>query len=295
MSKIYTVEGNTSGGSTLVANGGIVAKKSYDVGYSRIAKIWRPMYKSGEAKKVIDKALTYVGYMEKKSDECLQSFKANVGYNNYTIFAKIYKEKTGIDIQGQPWCDGFVDVMFILALGTERAKELLGSFSAYTPTSSNLLKYAAKKEIKNPENAKAGDIIFFKNSQRICHTGLVRATSADTANKDRVDTVSNTYNKAKLLADMRKITGYIDYIQVFSHTTTISTTIHSNHASVLPVQKYLKSLGYYKGVPDRHFGKLTEEAVNQYQIEKLGYDKGDGEITAKGKMWRSLLYRKPTN
>ena len=32
MATIYTVEGNTSGGSTLVANGGGVAKKSFKMG-----------------------------------------------------------------------------------------------------------------------------------------------------------------------------------------------------------------------------------------------------------------------
>ena len=52
MATIYTVEGNTSGGSTLVANGGGVAKKSYPSNYSRIACIWRPQYKSDEALKV---------------------------------------------------------------------------------------------------------------------------------------------------------------------------------------------------------------------------------------------------
>ena len=43
MSTIYTVEGNTSGGCTLVSNGGCVAKKHYEHTYSRIAKIWFPL------------------------------------------------------------------------------------------------------------------------------------------------------------------------------------------------------------------------------------------------------------
>ena len=57
MATIYTVEGNTSGGSTLVANGGGVAKKSYPSNYGRIACIWRPQYKSDEALKVVQEAL----------------------------------------------------------------------------------------------------------------------------------------------------------------------------------------------------------------------------------------------
>lgn len=44
-SKVYTVEGNTSGGSTLVSNGGGVAKKSYSLSYASIMGYATPMYK----------------------------------------------------------------------------------------------------------------------------------------------------------------------------------------------------------------------------------------------------------
>ncbi len=49
---IYTYEGNTSGGSTVVANGGGVAAKSYPINYSRIAGFGRPKYDKAETKKV---------------------------------------------------------------------------------------------------------------------------------------------------------------------------------------------------------------------------------------------------
>ena len=42
--KIYTVEGNTSGASGVVDNGGGVATKSYTVGYTRILSYGRPDY-----------------------------------------------------------------------------------------------------------------------------------------------------------------------------------------------------------------------------------------------------------
>jgi LysM repeat protein len=42
--KVYTVEGNTSSASGVVANGGAVAKKSYSLTYSRIAGYGRPDY-----------------------------------------------------------------------------------------------------------------------------------------------------------------------------------------------------------------------------------------------------------
>lgn len=49
--KVYTIEGNTSHVSGVVANGGAVAKKSYSLSYSRIYGYGRPKY-DDEPKKV---------------------------------------------------------------------------------------------------------------------------------------------------------------------------------------------------------------------------------------------------
>lgn len=42
--KVYTIEGNTSSASGVIPNGGAVAEKSYNLGYSRIAGYGRPKY-----------------------------------------------------------------------------------------------------------------------------------------------------------------------------------------------------------------------------------------------------------
>lgn len=42
--RVYTIEGNTSGGSTVVDNGGGVAYKSYPVGYAKILGYGKPSY-----------------------------------------------------------------------------------------------------------------------------------------------------------------------------------------------------------------------------------------------------------
>ena len=42
--KVYTVEGNTSGASGVISNGGGVCKKSYSLTYDRLAGFGRPMY-----------------------------------------------------------------------------------------------------------------------------------------------------------------------------------------------------------------------------------------------------------
>lgn len=286
---IYTVGGNTSGGSTLVANGGCVAKKSYSPSYSRIAVIWRPKYKIGEAKKVCKMALKYVGYLEKKSNANLDDFKKNAGYNNFNMFAPHAKKSTGssVFVNGQPWCDMFKTDMFIRALGVSRAKQLLGGdWSAYTPTSSNLLKRAGAKQVK-PSKAKAGDIIFFKNSERICHVELI--VNGVSTSGSSTSASSSAYSKKDLIKDVCKILGVSSAEKALAKTKTLSTKTNTKDALVLPVQKYLKSLGYYTGVCDRIYGTGTKSAVNKYQSKKLGYSKPDGVITAKNKMWKSLL------
>ncbi|MFT4005907.1 MAG: CHAP domain-containing protein [Lacrimispora sp.] len=100
-----------------------------------------------------------------------EAYAAGAGDNNYTIFAKVYKEKTGIDVQGQPWCDSFVDTIYIHLFGVEMAKKLLGGFSAYTPTSAQYFKNINRWATGTPEEGYVG---FFQNSERIYHTFYVR-------------------------------------------------------------------------------------------------------------------------
>jgi LysM repeat protein len=122
------------------------------------------------AKDVIKVATKYIGYLEKKSNKLLDDFTANAGKGNYTRFSREYKTITGVNYQAQPWCDQFQDVCFVEAFGKDKAKELLGGFSAYTPTSAQYFKSKNKWFTENP---KVGDLIFFKNSLRICHIGIV--------------------------------------------------------------------------------------------------------------------------
>lgn len=52
-SKVYTVEGNTSGASGVVANGGGVCKKSYSLTYDRLAGYGRPDWGQGSSAPVV--------------------------------------------------------------------------------------------------------------------------------------------------------------------------------------------------------------------------------------------------
>ena len=107
-----------------------------------------------------------VGYLEKASNSQLDDKTANAGSNNYTKYARdLYPS-----LQGQAWCDMFVDWCFVQAFDNSPAKQLLcGGFSAYTPTSAQYYKNKGQY-YTSPQ---VGDQIFFKNTTRICHTGIV--------------------------------------------------------------------------------------------------------------------------
>ena len=67
------------------------------------------------------------------------------------------------------WCDFLFDTILIHLFGVEKARALLGGFSAYTPTSASYY----KKMGRYHQDPKEGDQIFFRNSKRIYHTGYV--------------------------------------------------------------------------------------------------------------------------
>lgn len=129
------------------------------------------------ANTVIIVATKYVGYLEKESEKLLESMTDNAGDENYTIFAKKFKELTGINNQGYAWCDMFVDSCFAEAFGKDAAKKLLGGYSAKTSTSAQYFKSMKQWHTNTP---KAGDVIFFKNSEGIYHTGIVYKVSSTT-------------------------------------------------------------------------------------------------------------------
>ena len=125
----------------------------------------------GAAEKLIQVAEQEVGYLEKRSNKDLDSKTANAGSNNYTKYGA-YFGHNGPDAY---WCDYFVDWCFVQAFGRVKAQRLLcGGFSGYTPTSAQYYKNKGRyhKSIPQP-----GDQIFFRNSVRICHTGIVYKVS----------------------------------------------------------------------------------------------------------------------
>lgn len=144
--------------------------------------------------------MDWVGYCEKKSPTSLGDMnfpklfhKENVGINNFTIFAKEYKNFTGIDLQKNPWCDMFIDSCFVHVFGKEKAERYLKGFSAYTPTSANNF----KKHGLFSKNPTLGAQVFFHNEARINHTGFVY-----NFDENYIDTIEgNTSNGKAIIAN----------------------------------------------------------------------------------------------
>ena len=121
--------------------------------------------------KLLNVAVGEIGYLEKKSNACLDDKTANAGAANYTKYGRDMHNlmPSTMDFPAA-WCDAFVDWCFYKAYGAENAKKLLcGSFDDYTVVSAQKYK-DSKRWFTTPQ---VGDQVFFKNSQRINHTGIV--------------------------------------------------------------------------------------------------------------------------
>lgn len=101
------------------------------------------------------------------------------------------------------------------------------------------------------------------------------------------------YNRMQFIKDVQAATGSkVDGIagkETLRNTVTVSANKNRRHAVVLPLQKWLNTLGYNCGTADGIAGAKFTAAVKSYQKKVLGYKNPDGEITAGKKMWKSLL------
>lgn len=136
---------------------------------------------SYDKQKVIDVALSQLGYHEKATNSQLDSPSANPGSSNWTKYARdldklpnFYNGPKNIGPDGA-WCDIFVDWCFVTAYGREAAQFLLcqpnGSAGAGCQFSAQYFNAKGQFHKSGPQT---GDQIFFGNGwSNIWHTGLV--------------------------------------------------------------------------------------------------------------------------
>lgn len=128
-----------------------------------------------EKDKVIDIALNEVGYIEKATNNNLDSKTGNAGSGNYTKYARDLDKINFYNgsKNGYAWCDVFVDWCFVEAFGKARALELLCQPEKSTGAGCGFSMNFYKAHNQFYTSPQTGDQIFFTDGTSIYHTGLV--------------------------------------------------------------------------------------------------------------------------
>lgn len=215
----------------------------------------------------------------------LSNFKGELGYKegkgNQTKYAKEYFPS----LQNEPWCDTFVDAMFVKTFGRENAEKMLGGFSAYTPTSHNLYKQNGRwNEARSAYIPEPGDQIFFQPAGgRINHTGIVTRfdkekrvvyTIEGNTSAKPDDREGTTVKEKSYPLDHARIRGYgtPDWSVIVSNDLSISSKGNAvdQKTTVRQWQTDLNKLGYKdlsgkELVVDGIVGKNTDYAIRAFQ------------------------------
>lgn len=244
--------------------------------------------------KVLKIANDEVGYLEKASPSNLYSKEKNVGSANWTkyglemsVLAPSIYPKGGTTAY---WCDTFVDWLFVKAFGEDEAKKLLGGWSAYTPTSAQ--KYKDMKQwFKSPQ---VGDQIFFKNSERICHTGIVYQVDSkyvytiegNTSSSSGVIRNGGCVAKKKYLLTYNKIEGYgrpkYDKPSKIEVETKVVKTFDGSEI-VRKCQVWLNTFSCNNIKEDGFYGTETKVAIIKVLQTILREDYKKGLVKVNGK------------
>jgi len=226
--------------------------------------------------KVIKIALEEEGYLEKSkgayslNKNIIYEKTAGAGSDNYTKYGKeMHDISPKVMDFPAAWCDAFVDWCMMKAYGIEDAqKALCGPFDDYTINSSNYYKKADRWTNKDPV---PGYQIFFKNTTRICHTGLVYKVDkkyvytieGNTSNKGLLIPNGGGVFKKKYLKTYANIAGYGRP----KYDVRATCALGDYNTDVLYLQQRLMSMGYElpKYGADGDFGEETFKAVKHFR------------------------------
>lgn len=208
--------------------------------------------------KVIDVALSQVGYKEKASNSQLDDKNANAGTNNYTKYARDidtkYPDWYNGKKNGYDWCDVFIDWCFIQAYGRENAQRLLcqpnKSLGAGCTYSYGY--YKAKGQVgKSP---KLGAQIFFGYKENdLDHTGLVIKYD-----DNYVWTVEG--NTGSEVNEVKEKRYYRDYEWIFGY----GYPKYDEEVTPTPAPSGDKWIGGYPKLPSRGY-YLTGDGYERYE------------------------------
>lgn len=270
--------------------------------------------------KVIDLAISQLGYHEKASNSQLDSPSANAGSANWNKFARdldklpnFYNGPKNIGPDGA-WCDIFVDWCFVTAYGREAAQFLLcqpnGSAGAGCQFSAQYFDQHGQFHASGPQT---GDQIFFGSSwANVWHTGLVvevgngTVTTVEGNSADRVARRVYSQGDGSIFGYGRPDWGEVDEPVVVPDAPAVGEPVTSGYLIEVPLLTIGDAGGYVKAAQtlliargydcgnrpligtekaDGDFGRATERAVSFFQSAQ-GLEV-DGEIGCD--TWTALL------
>lgn len=239
------------------------------------------MTKSECIDRVLEIAVSYLGYLEKKTNAQLDDPKANAGSANWNRFARdvdaIQNWMNGRK-NGYEWCCMFVCAIFLYVFGYPLARKIL-----YQPEKSYAAacKYAAQYFKNNnawSSRPQPGDQVFFKNRVgEICHTGIVEELGngwIQTIEGNAQDMVGrHVYNNGdSYIAGFGRPNWALASDEPSPAPAPSHPTLKygSNGKAVREMQEILIALGYKlpKFGADGDFGSETEKAVKAFQNAK---------------------------
>lgn len=151
----------------------------------------------GELERVLEIVKAQEGYLEKASNSSLDSKTANAGKGNYTKYGRDlrawFPELGDTFGTSYAWCLQMIVWAFCIALGLERAKELLcGCLTAYTPTMAQAFMDAGRWSSK----PQVGALLFFADADKksasrpygIYHVAFVTGVTASRVYTDEGNT-----------------------------------------------------------------------------------------------------------
>ena len=252
---------------------------------------------------VLDLARSEIGYHEKASNSQLNDKTANSGGANYTKYAEFLDSYAGFyngPKQSCPWCDVFVDFLFVKTFGMDIGRQMLcqplNSAGAGCLYSAQYYKEANRWHKNAPM---PGDQIFFSYfAGEYSHTGIVEEVNGSTVTTIEGNTSDSVGRRTYNIANA-SIAGYgtpkwslaEDWIVVEDghvvnssewqkeepkeepkpviekkedHSWKPGTLKQEDryNVNVVILQGLLTARGFPCGEIDGYFGPLTEIAVN---------------------------------
>lgn len=273
------------------------------------------MEKNEATAKLVDLAMSQVGYLEKRSNAQLDDKTANAGSANWNRYARDIDNKYPDFYNGRKngysWCDIFVDWCFIECFGYEKALKML-----YQPTKSAGAGCRYSADYYRAHNAfyrvpNVGDQVFFGDYGNEGHTGIVidvagsvvTTVEGNTSGGYGVDTngdgvyikrydISTHYIPGFGRPNWEVVSNDIGNEEVSDPVSYPTIKLGSKGSDVKKAQQLLIANGYSCGAAgaDGDFGAATYNAVKKFQAAN-GLE-ADGIVGSK--TWAALLKTEQT-